>query len=181
MSKTCCIFLGAAMPKNQSFIEATKSIGPLFKKHKINLIYGGASRGLMGILADAAINAGVHTTGVMSDDLADVEITHPNLNGLYNTQNIHQRKDKMIALSDFFIALPGGIGTYEELFTTWCHIKIHKQNKKIGLLNIEGFFDSICQSIERMANESFITSHDKNLLLCHDDAEKLILQLMECS
>jgi uncharacterized protein (TIGR00730 family) len=179
LTQSCCIFLGAATPTNKAFINAAKAIGPLLKKYQINLVYGGAQRGLMGMLADSAIQAGVHTTGVMSDDLQEIEITHPKLDKLYKTTTINLRKETMIALSDFFIALPGGIGTLEEIFTTWCHLKIHKQQKKIGLLNIDNFFAPLKTSIEKMEEESFITAKDKTLVSCESDAETLIAALMQ--
>lgn len=178
MNKSCCIFLGAATPKRQIFIDAANLIGPILKKHQINLVYGGAQRGLMGALADSAIHAGVHVTGVMSDDLKDIEITHPKLDLLYQTETINLRKEKMIALSDFFIALPGGVGTYEEIFTTWCHLKIHKQQKKIGLLNIDNFFAPLQDAIQKMEQEAFITEHDKSLIVCDDSPEALMKKLV---
>lgn len=178
MKKSCCIFLGAATPKRQIFTDSAIAIGPLLKQYDINLVYGGAKRGLMGTLADSAIDAGVHTTGVMSDDLKDIEITHPKLDTHYQTTTINLRKEKMIALSDFFIALPGGVGTYEEIFTTWCHLKIHNQRKKIGLLNIDNFFSPLQIAIEKMEDESFITNKDKSLIHSHDSPEKLIEALI---
>ena len=171
-------FLGAATPVNPKFIQAAKNIGPLFKQANLKLIYGGAQRGLMGILADHAINAGVHITGIMSDDLADIEVTHPKLDNLIQTTTINLRKEQMIERSDFFIALPGGVGTYEEIFNAWCHIKISNSPKKIGLLNIDGFYDPFLESMDVMERERFITPAHKQMILCEQTPEALIKNLM---
>ena len=178
INKTCCVFLGAATPVNSNFIQAAKDIGPLFKQANLKLIYGGAQRGLMGTLADHAINAGVHTTGIMSDDLAGIETIHPKLDKLIQTTTINLRKEQMIERSDFFIALPGGVGTYEEVFSAWCHIKINNSFKKIGLLNIDGFYDPFLASIDVMEREKFITPAHKEMIICEQTPDALIKKLM---
>jgi uncharacterized protein (TIGR00730 family) len=178
MNKTCCVYLGASTPKNANTIQATKQIGMLLAKHKVNLVYGGAARGLMGMLADGALKENVHTTGVMSDDLLDIEVIHPELNDLIYTKTINQRKEKMIELSDCFIMMPGGVGTCEEFFNTWCHIKITNSTKHIGLLNIDGFYDPLLTLIEHMERENFIQKSHRSMVHCHHEIQSLIQTLL---
>lgn len=173
MNKNVCIFLGATAPTNQNYIHATKLLGPLLKKYGLNLIYGGGQRGLMGVLADSALNSAVKTTGVMSEDLLNIEIIHPGIEEIIETKTINQRKEKMIELSDYFIVMPGGIGTCEELFNTWCHIKITNSTKKIGLLNIDGFYDPFLTFIDKMQEDKFIENKHRQIIFDNNEVEAL--------
>lgn len=178
MNKNLCVYLGANTPPNTHYTDASKTLGVLLKQHHLNLIYGGAKRGLMGILADSALNAGVHTTGVMSDDLLGIEEIHPDIDTLINTKTINLRKEKMIELSEYFIMLPGGVGTCEELFNTWCHIKITGSKKKIGLLNIDGFYDPLLVLIDNMLKNTFINESHRAMIYSHTDVNSLLKLLL---
>ncbi|MCY4273867.1 MAG: TIGR00730 family Rossman fold protein, partial [Gammaproteobacteria bacterium] len=135
--KRVCVYCGSRLGKNPAYTDAASALGLAIGNRKMNLTYGGSSMGLMGTVADAVLQAGGKVTGVIPDMLFDHEHDHPGITELITVKNMHQRKEVMSSLSDAFIALPGGFGTFEELLEaiTWSQLKIH--NKPIGILNVE--------------------------------------------
>ncbi len=151
--KGVCVFLGATIPQNPKFLEATLSLGKTFADRKVQLVYGGAKVGLMGKLADAVLANGGSVVGVMATAL-EGEITHHRLTHLYKTNSLQDRKAKMANLSDGFIAMPGGLGTFEEMFEVWNALKIGTSKKPLGLLNIDGYFECTIAQLERGAKRA---------------------------
>ena len=137
-----CVFAGSR-PGEPEHLDAARALGQLIAERKLGLVYGGASVGLMGALADAALAAGGEVIGVMPRGLFSREIAHRGLSGFVETDSLHARKQKMHELSDAFIAIPGGYGTLDELFeaVTWRQIGIHQ--KPIGLLNLDDYFEGL--------------------------------------
>lgn len=138
--KRVCVFLGASIPQNPKYLEATLALGKFFAERNVQLIYGGASTGLMGKLADTVLSNGGKVVGVMATVLKG-EIIHDKLTHLHTTNSLQERKTLMANLAEGFIALPGGLGTFEEMYEIWNARKIGVCNKPLGLLNIDGYFE----------------------------------------
>jgi hypothetical protein len=144
----------------------------------VDLVYGGGSIGLMGVLADAILSEGGQVFGVIPERLATKELAHTGLTRLYVVTSMHERKAVMAELAHGFAALPGGLGTFEELFevVTWAQLGIHR--KPIGLLNTAGYFDPLIAMIEAAIDEGFIQAEHRELLVVEEDSEALLGRLL---
>jgi len=176
--KNICVYCGSNPGNRPEYIVAAKQLGTELVKRDIRLIYGGADVGIMGAIADQVLSLGGEVVGVMPQLLIDKEVAHTNLSELVVVDSMHQRKSTMEQLSDGFIALPGGLGTLEELFEilTWAQLGFH--NKPCALLNIEAYFDYLCVFIKHAATEGFIKSTHADMLISKTDPAALI-QAME--
>lgn len=177
--KQLCIFCGSASGRDQKYLELGAKVGELLVANNIGLVYGGASIGLMGAIADSVLNLGGKVTGVIPKALVDYEVAHSGLSKLYVTENMHQRKQLMYDLSDFFLTLPGGMGTMDEMFEvlTWTQLKYHE--KASYIFNFEGYYDSLLRFLQESKNAGFIREEHLNLLLEIKDfvaLEKILLQ-----
>ncbi len=168
-----CVFLGATIPQNPKFLEATLALGKAFAEQNVQLVYGGAKVGLMGELADAVLTNGGSVVGVMATVL-EGEIAHDKLTHLYVTNNLQERKSMMASLSDGFIAMPGGLGTFEEMFEVWNARKIGVSEKPLGLLNIDGYFDFTLAQLERAVEEGLVKKSHLSLIKCCADSGILL-------
>jgi hypothetical protein len=172
--KRICVYCGSNSGNRAEYISAAKELGKEFVKRDISLIYGGARVGIMGAIADQVLALGGEVIGVMPQALIDKEVAHTQLSELIVVESMHQRKSKMEQLSDGFIALPGGLGTIEELFEmlTWAQLGLH--NKPCAILNIASYFDPLCGFLEHAATEGFVKpSHAKMLLIKTNPIELL--------
>lgn len=162
------------MGRQSSFAEAARGLGKTIAERGIGLVYGGASIGLMGTAADAALAEGGEAIGVLPEALARAEIPHNGLTELHIVSSMHERKALMADLSDGFIALPGGFGTLEETFEvlTWLQLSIH--SKPIGLLNIDGFYDTLLRFLDEQVAQGFVRPEHRALLIAHPDPDTLI-------
>ncbi|SDI90420.1 TIGR00730 family Rossman fold protein [Natribacillus halophilus] len=165
---TICVFAGSSPGKQEAYAHAAQQLGQLFIEKNIRLVYGGSRVGLMGEVAEEMLSARGEVIGVMPEGLFRGEVVHRSLTSLVEVGGMHERKAKMSDLSDGFIALPGGAGTFEELFEiySWAQIGIHE--KPIGLLNIENYFRPLMKMIEHSVQEGF--SQKDNLELLNVDA-----------
>ncbi|UOQ95485.1 TIGR00730 family Rossman fold protein [Halobacillus shinanisalinarum] len=172
--KRICVFAGSKIGNNHAFTERTKSLGQVFANEQIGLVYGGAKSGLMGVLADSILESGGHVTGIMPTKLFEKEIVHQKLTSFIEVETMHERKAKMSELADGFIALPGGFGTFEELFetVTWAQIGLH--TKPMALLNIENYYTPIINLIDHAIEAGFVAGSNRSLLLQSDKPEELI-------
>jgi uncharacterized protein (TIGR00730 family) len=163
--KRLCVFCGSSFGARPEFALLASEVGALLAERGIGLVYGGGRVGLMGVLADSVLAGGGEVIGVIPKALADWEVAHKNLTDLRIVSTMHERKALMHELSDGFIALPGGLGTYEELFeiATWGQLGIHA--KPIGLLDVAGYFDPLKEMIARGVEEQFIRPEHAALLL----------------
>ncbi len=163
--KAVCVFCGSSAGVRPEYREAATALGTFLGGQGIDLVYGGASVGLMGAVADAALGAGGRVIGVIPRRLVDRELAHPGLSRLHVTESMHERKALMNELSDAFAALPGGFGTLEELaeVTTWAQLGLHR--KPIGLLNVAGFYDLLLEFADRMVSDGFLPPEHRRLLL----------------
>lgn len=175
--KSICVYCGSAKGNSPAFHQAALALAKQLAEHKIELIYGGGDVGLMKIIADESLRLGGHVTGVIPKALLDREVGHPNLSKLHVVANMHERKALMAQLADGFIALPGGIGTLEELFEmfTWLQLGFH--HKPLGLLNVNGFYDHLLQFLEHAVFSGFLKPEHNALLIKEIDPSLLISRM----
>ena len=172
-----CVFCGSRSGNKPEFAQAAKQLGTALATQGIHLVYGGGQVGLMGLVADAVLNAGGQVTGVIPEFLATRELLHDGLTELRIVPDMHTRKAEMARESAGFIALPGGFGTLEELFeaVTWTQLGVH--TKSIGLLNINGFFDPLLDMLDRAIGDGFIDADQRAFLVVDDCPQRLLEQL----
>jgi uncharacterized protein (TIGR00730 family) len=165
------------MGRRAAYRDATSQIGALLAQRKITLVYGGANVGLMGVLADSCLAAGGRVLGVMPRSLVDKEIAHPGLTELHTVGSMHERKARMADLSDAFLALPGGFGTWDEFCEalTWSQLAI--QNKACAVLNVEAYYDPFLAQADRAVEDGFLRPEHRELLLADTDAARLLDRL----
>ena len=168
------MFCGSSDGNDAAIVEAAEKTGKLFAEKNITLVYGAAKIGVMGILAKATLDNKGQVVGVIPDFLKKKEVVHLGLTKLHTTKNMHERKLKMHELSDGFIALPGGMGTLEELFEiiTWLQLGLHQ--KPIGLLNVNGFYNDLLKLLETMVRKGFLSMDNYELLLVDTTIENLL-------
>ena len=174
MAPTCkriCVYCGSSTGNDDAYVNAAVDLGQTLLTHNIDLVYGGANRGLMGILANAVINGGGNAIGVMPQSLVKLEAAHEGLTALHVVSSMHERKSLMEDLSDGFIALPGGLGTFEELFEIWTWAQLGFHRKPVALLNVNGFYDELIAFLNRATQTNFIKPAHRNMLLVESSAE----------
>jgi uncharacterized protein (TIGR00730 family) len=169
-----CVFSGSSPGGHPDYGQAAEELGRALAGQGIGLVYGGAQVGLMGTIADAALEAGGEAVGVIPQALVDREIAHTGLTDLHVVGSMHERKAKMAELSDGFIALPGGMGTLEELFEvyTWTQLGLH--SKPLGLLDVRGYYAQLASFLDHAVAERFVTAEHREMLVVEDRAETLI-------
>lgn len=174
MLKRICVFCGSNSGMNISYQQAAQSVGRLFAKRGIVLVYGGGNVGLMGILANACLDEGGRVIGVIPGALADKELAHTGLTDLRIVSSMHERKSVMADLSDAFMALPGGYGTLEELFEVLSWSQLGIQRKACGMLNVNSYYDPLLQMADKAVSEGFLRAAHRDLLLSDVDPERLL-------
>jgi hypothetical protein len=172
-----CVFTGSGMGARDEYKAAAEALGTELGQRGIGLVYGGASVGLMGVVATAALQAGGEVTGILPKSLADLEIAHEGLSELIIVSSMHERKAHMADMSDAFIAMPGGIGTLEETFEmwTWSQLGIHR--KPLGLLNAAGYYDGLMGFLDHVTREGFVRQVHRDIMLVDDEPGRLIDRL----
>lgn len=169
------VFCGSADGREgSSYKDVAYRLGELLAQRNIELVYGGARVGLMGAVASGALSAGGRVVGVLPTGLAKRELAHPELTELRMVETMHQRKAEMCDLADGFIALPGGVGTFEELFEVWCWGQLGLHRKPFGLLNVDGYYDKLMQFILHSRDEGFVRPEYVEMLQFSDDAAALL-------
>jgi uncharacterized protein (TIGR00730 family) len=172
--KSICVYCGSALGATPRYADAARALAKEMVDDNIALVYGGGKVGLMGVIADEVLRLGGEATGVIPKALMDKEIGHRGLTRLHIVKDMHERKAMMAELSDGFIAMPGGIGTLEELFEvlTWSRLGFH--DKPIGLLNTDGFYDDLIGFLKHLVSQEFLQSEHASLLIHEPDASKLL-------
>ena len=173
--KKLCVFCGSSSGRDSIYVEEAKALGKYLASEKIQLTYGGGSIGLMGAIANAAYNEGQNRVlGIIPIGLCAREISGETVGEQIQTKDMHERKRLMAENSDGLVALPGGFGTMEELFEviTWQQLGYHK--KPIGVLNVNGYFDSLLTFLDEARESGFVSEEARNIVLSDDDAERLI-------
>jgi uncharacterized protein (TIGR00730 family) len=169
-----CVFSGSSPGAHPEYADAARELGGELAARGIGLVYGGASVGLMGVVADAALEAGADVVGVIPQALVDREIAHPGLDDLRVVGSMHERKALMADLADGFIALPGGMGTLEELFEvyTWTQLGLH--SKPLGLLDVRGYYGRLAAFLDHAVAERFLTPEHRGMLVVEERPEAMI-------
>jgi uncharacterized protein (TIGR00730 family) len=172
-----CVFCGANAGRRDQYRIAAQGLGEVLFRHGHGLVYGGGNVGLMGMLADAVLQAGGEVIGVIPQHLVAKEVAHRGLTDLRIVETMHQRKAMMNELSDAFIALPGGFGTLEEFFEilTWSQLGIHR--KPSGLLNVTGYYDHLLAMLDHAVEEGFLLAANRKLVIADTDANRLVERL----
>jgi len=172
--KSITVFCGSSFGSDDIYKEQATLVGETLAKKGIQLIYGGADVGLMGAVADGALNTGGKVTGILPRFLQSKEIAHKQLTELVLVETMHERKAKMNDLCDGVIVLPGGYGTLEEFFEmiTWAQLGLHQ--KPIGVLNIGGFYDDLIRMVQTMVDKGFLKQINRDMLLIGDNIEELL-------
>ncbi len=171
-----CVFCGSNTGRDPAYGASAAQVGRILAERGIGLVYGGGRVGLMGVLADAALAAGGEVIGVIPQALLDREVGHLGLTELRVVDSMHTRKALMSELSDGFIALPGGIGTLEELFEVWTWAQLGLHRKPCGLLNVDGFFTPLVDFLDRQAEAGFIPPTCREMLTVASTPEDLLLR-----
>ncbi|MCH1926959.1 TIGR00730 family Rossman fold protein [Shewanella sp. C32] len=177
--KSVCIFCGSANGNSTEYIDIAKQTGRLLADSNITLIYGGGRVGLMGAVADAALEHGGKVVGVMPRSLVEQEIAHDRLTELHVVDSMHQRKTLMAQLADGFITLPGGCGTMEELFEQWTWAQLGIHNKPCSLLNVAGYFDPLIDMIQKMTTSGFLRREYLEMLVIDISPAGILKQFKE--
>lgn len=172
-----CVFCGAQSGQNPVYVAAAKAMGKLLAQSDITVIYGGGHIGMMGALADAALAAGGRVIGVIPEHLMRPEVAHQNLTQLHVVDSMHTRKREMARLADAFAVLPGGFGTFEEMFEMVTWLQLGLQRKPIGVLNVEQFFTPLIKFLSSAADQGFIRASHRDLLTAADSPLGLLQQL----
>jgi uncharacterized protein (TIGR00730 family) len=174
--KRICVYCGSSPGKSPAYITAAKQLASLLCERGIGLVYGGATVGVMGAIADAVLEAGGEAIGVIPKSLAVKELAHENLSELHVVASMHERKAMMAELSDGFVALPGGWGTLEEIFEilTWAQLGFH--DKPCGLLNIDGYYDGLIGFLENSFEQQFVNELCRPMLMTTRDPKDLLDQ-----
>ena len=171
--KRICVFCGSNSGANPAYLEAAERVGEFLARENIELVYGGGRVGLMGKVADTVLAHGGKVIGIIPESLATKEIAHQGLTSLHIVNSMHERKTMMAELSDGFIALPGGFGTFEEFceIVTWAQLGFHQ--KPCALFNVNGFYNNLMAMIDFSTKENFIRGEHRELVLVADDIERI--------
>ena len=174
-----CVFCGSNMGASEVYAEAARGLGRLFAKQGIALVYGGGSVGLMGEVADAVLSAGGEVIGVIPHALWAREVGHRGLTDLRIVETMHERKATMADLSDAFIALPGGLGTMEEIFEIWTWAQLGLHEKPLGFLDVGGFYAPLMAFLDSAVRARFVKEPHRSIAMIDNDAESLLQRFEE--
>lgn len=169
-----CIFSGSNSGNRPAYLDAARQLGAGLAKAGIGVVYGGASVGLMGAMANAALEQGGEVIGIIPQSLVDKEISHTGLADLRIVGSMHERKAMMSQLSDGFVALPGGLGTLEELFEVWTWAQLGHHRKPCAVLNVEGFYQGLLSFLDQVVDEAFIKKQHRDMLVVASGVEELL-------
>jgi len=179
MARRVCVFCGSSSGGRASYADAARSLARILVARHISIVYGGARVGLMGTLADAALEAGGEVIGVMPRSLVEKEVSHPGLSDLRVVGSMHERKAQMAELSDAFIALPGGYGTLEEFCEVLTWTQLGLQRKPCGILNVDGYYDQLLSLFDHAEKEQFLKPVHRRIVLSDSHPETLVTRLLE--
>ena len=175
--KNVCVFLGSSLGNREIYKEATELLAKELISNGYQIVYGGGSNGLMGVLGDSAVDAGGYITGIITEQLDDIEVGHQGLNELIIVKNMHERKKMMADKSQAVVCLPGGVGTWEEFFESLTWNQLGLQTKPIILLNIENYYSKLKIFIQHAVDEGFLPQSTSDELVLVDDVDEAILQI----
>lgn len=172
--KNICVYCGSSSGRLPAYAEGARALAHALVARDWGLVYGGASIGLMGLVADTVLQLGGRVVGVIPEALARKEVAHAGLTQLHVTQSMHERKTLMAELSDGFIAMPGGIGTFEEIFEIWTWAQLGIHAKPCGLLNVAGYYDALTTFLDHATHEQFMKPPHRSLLIVEPEPVALL-------
>lgn len=172
--KNICVFCGSSMGSDEIYKKAALHLAETFYKHNIRLVFGGSNIGLMKIMADRLMELGGEVIGVMPRFLADKEIFHEGISKLHVVETMAERKDMMASFSDGFIALPGGLGTLDELLEMMTLNQLRVHDKPVGILNTKGFFNTLFSFFDHAVQEGFVRAEHRKNFMVHEDLDELL-------
>lgn len=172
-----CIYCGSRSGASAVYAQAAQVVGAWIGRQGARLVYGGGHAGLMGTVADATLASGGTVFGVIPRALESRELAHSGITELHVVNTMHQRKALMAQESDAFLALPGGIGTLEELFEVWTWLQLGYHDKPVGLLNVDGYFDDLLRFMDHTTSQGFVSGEQRGLLQVDDDVARLLTRL----
>jgi uncharacterized protein (TIGR00730 family) len=173
-----CVYCGSRPGVEPAFAEAARQVGLWIAQNKGQLVYGGGHNGLMGMMADACLQAGGRVIGVIPKALVEKEWAHTGCSELHVVENMHERKRLMAEHADAFLAMPGGIGTFEEFFEAWTWRQLGYHDKPVGLLNINGYYDSLLAFLSTAVRQGFMNAGQMQLISSGTHAELLLKSLV---
>jgi len=176
-----CVYCGSRDGSEPAYVQAAQLTGELIGRAGWQLVYGGGRAGLMGRVADAAITHGARTVGVIPQSLMQRELGHAGLSELHVVETMHERKQMMAERADAFLALPGGIGTFEELCEVWTWRQLGYHDKPVALLNVDGYYDKLIEFLDQTQHRGFVHAAQRDLLLVDSDAPRLLARIAEAA
>jgi len=174
-----CVYCGSRLGRLEAFTQTAKAVGEWIGRHQGQLVYGGGNNGLMGIVAAATQQAGGRVVGIIPHGLAEMELARDDCDEFHLVDNMHQRKHMMAERADAFLALPGGIGTFEEFFEVWTWRQLGYHNKPIGLLNVDGYYDGLLAFMNTTVNDGFVSDWQMTLIQQSANLEQLLPLLIQ--
>lgn len=181
LSFKLCVYCGSRPGVDPAYRQAARELGQAIGRRGWRMVYGGGGVGLMGAVADAALAAGALVTGVIPESLMRREVGHAGLTELRVVQTMHERKRLMAEGSDAFVALPGGIGTLEELFEAWTWRQIGYHDKPIGVLDVGGYFEPLLRFVDRCVEQGFLEAEQRSVPIVDDDPARLLARLRQAA
>ena len=173
-----CVYCGSRPGTEPAFAEAARQVGLWIAQNKGQLVYGGGHNGLMGMMADACLQAGGRVVGVIPKALVEKEWAHSGCSELHVVENMHERKRLMAERADAFLAMPGGIGTFEEFFEVWTWRQLGYHDKPVGLLNIQGYYDNLLAFLSTSVQQGFMNAEQMQLIRSGTNTESLLKSLV---
>jgi uncharacterized protein (TIGR00730 family) len=171
--KSICVFAGSAQGSKDSYSRSARDLGLEIATREYSMVYGGGSKGLMGVVADAVLEGGSSVTGIITEKLHDVEVGHENLTSLEIVSSMHERKSRMAELSDAIISLPGGVGTWEEFFEALAWNQLGIYSKPIVLYNVDNYYSQLFEFTEFSVREGFLPQTTHEELFMSDSLEEI--------
>ena len=172
--RALAVYCGSASPADPVYLETARAIGRGLAERGITVVYGGGRLGLMGAIADAALDAGGEVIGIIPQALVDAEVAHRGLTRLEVVQTMHERKQRFTDLADGFLTLPGGTGTMDELWEAMSWSQLGYHSDPVGLLNVAGYYDHLIAFVDRMAAVGFLRPQHRDILIVDDDLDRMI-------
>ena len=176
-----CVYCGSRPGVRGDYAQVARSVGRWIGRHGGQLVYGGGSNGLMGIVADAALVHGASVVGIIPEAMVQREWSKHDCTELHVVKTMHERKHMMAERADVFLALPGGIGTFEELFEMWAWRQLGFHDKPVGLLNVAGYYDPLLQMMQHTEREGFMTEAQRGLVHTGSDCDALLRELVQAA
>ncbi|TPQ26291.1 TIGR00730 family Rossman fold protein [Methylomonas koyamae] len=172
--RSICVYCGSSPGRSEIYAAGARRLAEALVERDLRLVYGGAGIGVMGVVADRVLELGGRVVGVIPQALATKEVAHPDLTELHVTASMHERKMRMAELADGFIALPGGIGTLEELFEIWTWAQLGFHDKPCGVLNIGGYYDTLIRFLDHVTAEQFVKPQQRAMLMVESEPAALL-------